>query len=174
MRRNVCDSATEIPYWWCKICLESSHKCWLDDEVVALFCLLFSNWQAKGYKGQMGPWRNIKLNKFAFGTQWLLELLCKHWFMSSVWSFCGWVTKVPPRKTSPVARSKEKRQIWKAISAVVGLVSFCTETSGGVAKCWLFSHANSCADFSTMAIYLDCPHSDGELILCWLSLRVKN
>ena len=63
-----------------------------------------------------------------------------------------------------VPSGEEQRE--KAISAVVGLVSFRRKTSGGVAKCWLFSHANSCADFSTMAICLDCPHSDGELILC--------
>ena len=36
-RRNVCDSATEIPYWWRKICPESGHKRWLDDRVVTLF-----------------------------------------------------------------------------------------------------------------------------------------
>ena len=36
-RRNVCDSETEIPYWWCKICPESSHKRWLHDRVVTLF-----------------------------------------------------------------------------------------------------------------------------------------
>ena len=28
-RRNVCDSATEIPYWWRKICPESGQKRWL-------------------------------------------------------------------------------------------------------------------------------------------------
>ena len=36
-RRNVCDSATEIPYWWCKICPESDQKRWLVDRVVTLF-----------------------------------------------------------------------------------------------------------------------------------------
>ena len=36
-RRNVCDSATEIPYWWRKICPESGHKRWLVDGVVTLF-----------------------------------------------------------------------------------------------------------------------------------------
>ena len=36
-RNNVCDSATEIPYWWHKICLESGQKCWLIDGVVTLF-----------------------------------------------------------------------------------------------------------------------------------------
>ena len=33
-RRIVCDSATEIPYWWRKISPESGHKRWLDDGVV--------------------------------------------------------------------------------------------------------------------------------------------
>ena len=36
-RRNVCDLAREIPYWWRKICPESGHKRWLDDRVVTLF-----------------------------------------------------------------------------------------------------------------------------------------
>ena len=35
--RNVCDSATEIPYWWRKICPESGQKRWLVDGVVTLF-----------------------------------------------------------------------------------------------------------------------------------------
>ena len=44
--------------------------------------------------------RHVKLNKFAFGTPWLPDLLCKHWFTSSVWNFCRWVADVPPRKKS--------------------------------------------------------------------------
>ena len=36
-RRNVCDSATEIPYWWHRICPESGQKGWLVDEEVTLF-----------------------------------------------------------------------------------------------------------------------------------------
>ena len=36
-RRNVCDSAAEIPYWWRKICPESGQKHWLVDGVVSLF-----------------------------------------------------------------------------------------------------------------------------------------
>ena len=35
-RRNVCDSATEIPYWWRKICPECGQKHWLVDGVVTL------------------------------------------------------------------------------------------------------------------------------------------
>ena len=37
VRRNVRNSATKIPYWWCRICPESSHESWLDNRVVALF-----------------------------------------------------------------------------------------------------------------------------------------
>ena len=55
-----------------------------------------------------------KLDKFVFGIPWLPDLLCKHWFASSVWNFCRWVTDVPPRKTSPVAKSKEKRMFSQA------------------------------------------------------------
>ena len=35
--RNICDSMTEIPYWWRKICPESGQKRWLVDWVVTLF-----------------------------------------------------------------------------------------------------------------------------------------
>ena len=33
---------------------------------------------------------------------------------SSVWNFCHWVADVPPRETSPAARSEEKRLFWQA------------------------------------------------------------
>ena len=36
-RRNICDSATEIPYWWRKICPKSGQKRWLVDGAVTLF-----------------------------------------------------------------------------------------------------------------------------------------
>ena len=48
--------------------------------------------------------RHVKLDKFVFGTPWLPDLLCKHWFASSVWNFCRWVADVPPRETSPAAK----------------------------------------------------------------------
>ena len=44
--------------------------------------------------------RNVKLNTFALRTPWLPDLLFKHWFTSSVWNFCHWVTDVPLRETS--------------------------------------------------------------------------
>ena len=44
--------------------------------------------------------RNVKSNKFTFGTPWLRDLLCKYWFTSSVWNFRHWVADVPPRETS--------------------------------------------------------------------------
>ena len=54
-RRNVCDSATEIPYWWRKICPESGRKPGLVDGVVTLFYLLFFNdrQKTKGHKSKM-------------------------------------------------------------------------------------------------------------------------
>ena len=58
--------------------------------------------------------RHIKLDKFIFGTPWLPDLLCKHWFASSVWNFCHWVADVPLRKTSPAAKSEEKRMFSQA------------------------------------------------------------
>ena len=44
--------------------------------------------------------RNVTLNKFAFGTPWLPDLLSKHRFTSSVWNICRWVADVPPREKS--------------------------------------------------------------------------
>ena len=58
--------------------------------------------------------KHVKLDKFVFGIPWLPDLLCKHWFASSVWNFCHWVADVPPRETSPVAKSKEKRMFSQA------------------------------------------------------------
>ena len=45
----------------------------------------------------------------------LLDLLCKYWFMSSVWNFCRWVADLPPCKTSPAVRSVEKQLFSQAI-----------------------------------------------------------
>ena len=62
--------------------------------------------------------RNVKLNKFVLGTPWLPDILCKHWFTSSVWNFCRWVADVPPRETSQVARREETRLFSQANSTV--------------------------------------------------------
>ena len=59
--------------------------------------------------------RHAKLEKFIFGTPWLPDLLYKHWFASSVWNSCPWVTDVPPRETSPATKSEEKRMFSQAI-----------------------------------------------------------
>ena len=60
--------------------------------------------------------RNVELNKFAFGTPWLLDLLYKDWFTPSVWNFCGWVADVPPGQTPPATRSEEERLFSQAIN----------------------------------------------------------
>ena len=41
-------------------------------------------------------------------------IISKHWFASSVWNFCRWVADVPPRETSPAAKSTEKRMFLQA------------------------------------------------------------
>ena len=64
---------------------------------------------------QNRPGRNLKFNKFAFGSLWLPYLLRKHWFTSSVSNFCRWVADVPQRETSPAARNEEKRLFSQAI-----------------------------------------------------------
>ena len=38
-------------------------------------------------------------------------------FTSSVWNFCRWVADVPPRETSPAAKSEEKRLFSQATIA---------------------------------------------------------
>ena len=53
--------------------------------------------------------RKVKLNKSAFGTPRLPDLLCKHWFTSSLWNFCCWVADVSPCETSPAGRGEEKQ-----------------------------------------------------------------
>ena len=53
--------------------------------------------------------RNVKLKKFVFGSLWLPDLLCKHWFTSSVWNFCRWVADVVACEKSPAGRSGQKR-----------------------------------------------------------------
>ena len=64
----------------------------------------------------IGRWTQhfTKIDQFVFGTPWLLDSLCKHWFASSVWNFCRRVAEVPPRKTSSEAKSKEKRMFSQA------------------------------------------------------------
>ena len=56
----------------------------------------------------------------------LPDLLCKHWFASSVWSFCPWVADVPLRETSQRRRARrngwfcrlELNVYWKHVFAV--------------------------------------------------------
>ena len=42
-----------------------------------------------------------------------------HWFASSVWNFCHRVADIPPRETSPLAKSEEKRMFSQATMALV-------------------------------------------------------
>ena len=63
--------------------------------------------------------RHVKLDKFTFGTPWLPDLLSKHWFALSIWNFCRWVVDVRLCKTSPVAKSKEKRMFSQAIQTTI-------------------------------------------------------
>ena len=54
-------------------------------------------WSSFAVERKTLPWstrRNMIINKFTFGSPWLPDLLCKHWFTSSVWNF--WGPDVPP------------------------------------------------------------------------------
>ena len=96
---NVCNSATEIPYWWRKICFsyclrttdkrqkativkwkreESLTKqsiFWVSLELVDRWTQFTKTDQMTRKIGQIYIWNPI-------------HLLCKHWFTSSVWNFC--------------------------------------------------------------------------------------
>ena len=72
--------------------------------------------------------KHVKFDKFIFGTPWLLDLLCKHWFASSVWNFSRWVADVPPKRPQ-LRRARRNgcfrrlfRSRWNQESA--GLISF--------------------------------------------------
>ena len=67
---------------------------------------------------------NVKLNKFAFGTPWLPDLLCKHWFMSSVWNFCRWVADVPPCETSLSGDEQEETSAVHRLARMMMNVNF--------------------------------------------------
>ena len=73
--------------------------------------------------------RHVKLDKFVFGTPWLPDLLCKHWFASSVWNFCRWVADVPPCEMSPAVKSEEKRMFSQATYCPATIASRSVGTS---------------------------------------------
>ena len=50
--RNVCDSATEITYWWHKICPESSQTRWLVDRGSCFALAIVHEWQTKDKRPQ--------------------------------------------------------------------------------------------------------------------------
>ena len=82
-------------------------------------CIFYSSLNFYLKKGGGDFWRpQFATNTLALGTPWLPELLCKHWFTSSVWNFCHWVADVPPRETSTAARSDEKRLFSQGTIAV--------------------------------------------------------
>ena len=87
--------------------LQKGQYSWNIAEVAFKFC--WSSF-AEEHKTLPESTRRIqKSNKFSFGTPWLSDLLCKHWFTSSVWNFCRWDTDVPLGETSALAaRSKER------------------------------------------------------------------
>ena len=82
--------------------------------LVACENIRFSSLFAAGDVSRGGRGRHEKLDKFIFGTAWLPDLLCKHWFASTVWNFYSWVADVPPRETSKAAKSEEKRMFSQA------------------------------------------------------------
>ena len=94
---------------------------WISDKIVNIW-VFWSSFADEHNTLPKSTRRNVKLNKFAFGTPWLPDLLCKHWFTSSAWNFCRWVADVPPRETSlsgdergetsAVRRIQNPRKLW--------------------------------------------------------------
>ena len=82
--------------------------------------------------------RNIKLNKLAFGTTWLLDLLFKHWFYVISMEFLSPSRRHSSQETSPAARSKEKQLFSQAIKCR-GLGIFLSYSECGP---WLLSLEN--------------------------------
>ena len=91
---------------------------------VACENIRFSSLFAAGDVSRGGRRRHEKLDKFVFGTAWLTDFLCEHWFASSVWNFCSSVADVPPRETSKAAKSEEKRMFSQAELLAVGTAFF--------------------------------------------------
>ena len=73
------------------------------EKLLCLSCPAFEScWSSLADEHNTSPKstrRHAKLDKFIFGTPWLPDSLCKHWFASSVWNLCRWVADVPPRET---------------------------------------------------------------------------
>ena len=79
-RNDICDSATEIPYWWCKICLESGHKrCrWSSYIVLAIVY----EWQTKDKRPQRS---NVNaMNLWQNGHNWWNIFFSRR----SIWVLC--------------------------------------------------------------------------------------
>ena len=79
--------------------LQKGQYSWNIAEVAFKFC--WSSF-AEEHKTLPESTRRIqKSNKFSFGTPWLSDLLCKHWFTSSVWNFYRWGADVLLGETFP-------------------------------------------------------------------------
>ena len=57
-----------------------------------------------------------KIGQICIWNPWLPNLLCKHWFASSVWNFCCWVADVRLRAKRPQGRRARRngcfRRLW--------------------------------------------------------------
>ena len=132
-RRNVCDSATEIPCWWRKICPKSVHKRWLLRwQSSCIVLAIVYEGQTKDKRQQRSNvnvmylqqdsqyWWNIFLsrssqmnttfyqNRPEETENWANLHLEPHKPITSLWNFCRRVADVPPCETFPAARSEEK------------------------------------------------------------------
>ena len=59
--------------------------------------------------GKYTPHRSLREHPFLLALRRWGRFARRNWIASSVWNFCRWVADVPPRETSPAAKSEEKR-----------------------------------------------------------------
>ena len=59
--------------------------------------------------GKYTPHRGLREHPFLLALRRWGRFARRNWIAPSVWNFCRWVSDVPPRETSPAAKSEEKR-----------------------------------------------------------------
>ena len=64
--------------------------------------------------GKYTPHRSLREHPFLLALRRWGRFARRNWIAPSVWNFCRWVADVPPRETSPAAKSEEKRMFTQA------------------------------------------------------------
>ena len=78
-----CASATEIPYWWCKICPESGQELWMVNVVVTLFLAIVNEWHTKWQKATKVKCKRDKSTDVLQNSQYSCNIFL---FRISIWA----------------------------------------------------------------------------------------